>query len=61
MINTLSFVLGLMNLEENLTQSDKQDIVDNLNKKSEELLTSIDTHLKKQDEKLNYIIALLTN
>ena len=60
-VETISLVLGLMNLQENLTQSDKQDIVDNFNNRANELLSSIENHLKIQDEKLDKIYNLLYN
>lgn len=60
-INLVSLILGILNLQENLTQNDKQDIMDNLNKKSDELLNQIHSHLKKQDEKIDLILELLTN
>ena len=50
-----------MNLQENLTQSDKQDIVDNFNNRANELLSSIESHLRIQDEKLDKIYNLLYN
>lgn len=58
-VNVVSLVLALMNLQENLTQSDKQDIVDNLNKEGDLLLQEIHSHLKKQDEKIDRILSLL--
>ena len=58
-VNKIGLILGLLNLQENLTQSDKQDIFDSLDKKSRELLTSIDNHLQSQDQKLDIIIKLL--
>lgn len=61
LVNRVGLILGLLNLQENLTQSDKQDIVDSLDKKSQELLTSIDNHLQSQDQKLDKIIKLLEN
>lgn len=60
-VETISLVLGIMNLQENLTQSDKQDIVDNFNQRTKELLSSIDAHLQIQDEKLDKIYNLLYN
>lgn len=51
--NTLglaSFVLGIMNLQENLTQNDKQELLDQFNKKSKFLLSEIHSHLEKQDQ-----------
>ena len=58
-LNILSFLIGILNLEENLTQGDKQDLIDNLNKNSQKVLEQINTHLEEQDSKLNRIIDLL--
>lgn len=58
-LNILSFLIGILNLEENLTQGDKQDLIDNLNKNAQKVLEQINTHLEKQDSKLNKIIDLL--
>lgn len=58
-VNIVSLVLGIMNLQENLTQSDKQDIVNNLDNKAKLLLDKINEHLKNQDKKLDLIIQLL--
>ena len=58
-ISLISFLIGVMNLNENLTQSDKQDLVQELNKKAEQLLTEIHTHLENQDKKLDKILELL--
>lgn len=48
MVNLISLMVGLMNLEENLTQSNKQD-----------LLAEIHAHLQDQDAKLNKILSLI--
>lgn len=58
-ISLISFLIGVMNLNENLSQSDKQDLVQELNKKAEQLLTEIHTHLENQDKKLDKILELL--
>lgn len=55
-LNLMSFVIGLMNLNENLTQGDKQDIMKNLSEKSDTILKEIHAHLEKQDEKIDKII-----
>lgn len=46
-LNLMSFVIGLMNLNENLTQGDKQDIMKNLSEKSDTILKEIHSHLEK--------------
>lgn len=58
-LNLMSFVIGLMNLNENLTQGDKQDIMKNLSEKSDTILKEIHAHLEKQDEKIDKIIETL--
>lgn len=58
-LNVMSFVIGLLNLNENLTQGDKQDIMGNLSEKSDIILKEIHAHLKEQDEKINKILIIL--
>lgn len=58
-VSLISFLIGVMNLNENLSQNDKQVLVQELNKKAEQLLTEIHTHLENQDKKLDKILGLL--
>lgn len=55
----ISFVVGVLNFEENLTQSDKQELLEEFNDKAAYLLNEIHTHLEQQDEKLNQILNML--
>lgn len=48
-ISILSFIIGLENLQENRQQSESQ----------EQIIKSIEEHLKKQDEQYEKIIKLL--
>lgn len=59
MITMLSFYMGVVNYEENLTQSDKQELENQLSSKMDLLLTEINNHLEEQDKKLDYIIERL--
>ena len=59
MLNVMSFVIGIMNLEENLTQGDKQDIMKNLSEKADTILKEVHAHLEEQDEKINKILEIL--
>lgn len=59
LVNIASFVLGIMNLQENLTQNDKQDIVNELKNETSIVLNKINTHLQEQDNKINKILELL--
>ena len=52
----LSFIIGAMNLDENLTQGDKQDLLQEFSSKADLLLKEIHLHLEKQDNKLDKIL-----
>lgn len=55
-LNIMSFVVGLKNLEENMGQSDKQELIHDLGDKADLLLREIHGHLQEQDEKINLIL-----
>jgi hypothetical protein len=46
----------MMNLNENLTQGDKQDLLQTFSTKADELLKEIHSHLKEQDDKIDKIL-----
>lgn len=48
-----------MNLEENVTQGDKQELMQELSNKADLLLKEIHKHLEDQDKKLSDIIERL--
>lgn len=56
LINILGLGVGLMNLQENLTQNDKQELIQKFSDKAEYLLGEIHKHLTEQDKKLDVII-----
>lgn len=58
-LSIASFVIGLMNLDENLTQGDKQDLQQELADKADNILAEIHKHLEKQDRKIDRIIEKL--
>ena len=60
-IAIVSFIIGLLNYEENLTQSDKQELEDELNRKIDGLLKEIHSHLELQDKKIEEILEVLKN
>ena len=59
LITIMSFVIALQNLDENITQSDKQELQHDLADKADLLLNEIHSHLEKQDIKLDHIIKRL--
>lgn len=56
LLSVASFVIGLENLEENLTQGDKQDLQKDLSDKADQLLKEIHSHLEQQDKKIDEIL-----
>lgn len=58
-LSILSFMLGLMNLDENVTQGDKQDLMQELSNKADVLLKEIHGHLATQDAKIDQILEVL--
>ncbi|MBR4377272.1 MAG: hypothetical protein IKP50_00070 [Bacilli bacterium] len=60
-ISIMSFIIALMNLDENLTQNDKQELIEELSNKTNLMLTEIHTHLEVQDNKLDKIMEALNN
>ena len=59
-INLLSFFIAIMNLNENMTQEDKQELQEDLSKKADLLLKEIHGHLEAQDIKINKILEELS-
>lgn len=59
MVSITSFLVGIMNLNENLTQGDKQDILSELSNKADALLKEIHAHLEEQDKKIDLILEKL--
>lgn len=58
-LNIISFLIGTMNLQENLTQGDKQELLETFSKKAEELLGEIHGHLQDQDKKIDKILEVI--
>lgn len=48
-----------MNYQENLTQNDKQELMDNSSKIQDQIINKIDAHLQMQDKKINEILKRL--
>ena len=58
-VSLMSFFISLMNLNENLTQNDKQDLQKSLENKSKIILDEIQKHLQIQDQKIDLILEKL--
>jgi hypothetical protein len=59
LLGILSFLVGIQNLNENLTQNDKSDLQHDLAQQTKNIIGEIHQHLEEQDKKLDYIIQLL--
>lgn len=55
LLSIASFCIGLMNLDENTTQGDMQDLTQEFNLRVEAILDEIHGHLEIQDAKLEEI------
>ena len=60
-INLMSFCISLMNLNENLSQGDKQEILEDFSSKADALLNEIHSHLTEQDKKIDRILEELAD
>ena len=58
-LNVLSFYIGLLNLQENLTQGDKQDLMHEFDTQTTTILKEIHKHLEVQDNKIDDILKRL--
>lgn len=58
-LNIISFGLQIMNLGENLTQGDKQDLMHEVDNRTEKVLKEIHKHLEVQDQKIDKILSKL--
>ena len=58
-LNVMSFAIGVLNLQENLTQGDKQDLLNQFGTQTNTILKEIHSHLEQQDNKIDDILKRL--
>ena len=58
-ITLLGFSIGIANFNENITQSDVQNLQKQLSDRIEDVLNDIHLHLQEQDEKIDMILEEL--
>ena len=58
-ITMLSFVIGVANYEENLTQNDKDDIMKRLDEQTRDILEKVSEQLEEQNKMLREILSRL--
>lgn len=56
LLNIISFIIGVLNYEENLTQTDKQDLMGEVDSQMDKMLSEIHNHLAQQDALLNELV-----
>jgi hypothetical protein len=59
LLNILSFIIGVLNYGENLTQGDKQDLMSKFDKQTKQILTELHEHLENQDKQLKEVLERL--
>ena len=58
-LSIMSFYISLKNLDENLSQNDKQELQKDLTDKTNLLLKEVHAHLENQDKKIDKILEEL--
>lgn len=58
-INIVSFAIAIANYNENLNQSDKQELIHKLDKQTSELLSQLNAHLERQDKNIDKLLTML--
>ena len=55
----ISFLVGVANYGENLTQSDKDDLIKSLNEQTNQIVERVETSLNYQNRMLEKILEIL--
>ena len=58
-LQMVSFIVGIMNYNENLTQNDKDDIIRYLDQQTTDILAEVRQSLNQQNRLLNEILSRL--
>ena len=59
LLAVLSFIIGILNYDENLSQSDKDDLMHELDEKTTKMLDKIEEDLEEQNDMLREILKRL--
>ena len=59
MLSVVSFLIGVRNLQLNVTQEDAQNLQKEFSEKTDLLLQEIHGHLEEQDQRINEILSIL--
>jgi len=58
-VTLVSFLIGIMNYNENLSQSDKDDMMHALDEKTNAMLKRLESDLKEQNKMLEEVLRIL--
>ena len=58
-LTLVSFLIGVANYNENMTQNDKAEIMERLDTQTTEILERVQAELEKQNEMLSKILIML--
>lgn len=58
-LNVMSFIISLKNLQENMTHTDQQKLMQQFSSVADTLLKEIHQHLQEQDDKIDIILQKL--
>lgn len=58
-VQIMSLIVDVMNYNENLTQNDKQEIMNHLDQQTKEILTNVQSALDEQNDMLREILEKL--
>ena len=58
-VTLLSFMIGIANYGQNLSQNDKDDMMQALDKKTNDMIERLENDLEKQNKILNEILNIL--
>ena len=57
-ISLISFMVGVANYDENLSQSDKDDLMKSLDEKTNEMLTCLEKDIDNQNEMIKVLTII---
>lgn len=60
-ITLVSFLIGMANYNENLTQNDKDEIMNRLDEQTKDILMQVQAELEKQNDMLREILNRVKN
>ena len=58
-LQLVSFIVGVQNYKENLTQNDKDDIMNRLDQQTKDILTKVQNEIEHQNDMLEEILERL--